>query len=218
MSIDNALLRGAIDWWGHAVGGVPSLALRAGVILAVAVAVALGAEPQIQRRAERPEWEIQFADDLDVGEYARQIDYFKIEIAATAKSGRTEYVREVTRPKPPKHVGQLDDDNRLRIKWRKGTLHAADRKLLARSGINSQDKELWHFFTPDVRATLERLEREYAGRPPNEIRSTRFLVRAKERAAGYEFVVIEQDPPRPAPAKSNSQNSPEPVPSEPVRP
>ena len=218
MSIDNALMyRGAVCW-GARLGGVPSLALRAGVLAVVSIGITLGAEPQIRRRAERPEWEIQFADDLDVAEYARQIDYFKIEIAATAKSGRTEYIREVTRPKPPKHVGQLDDDNRLRIKWRKGTLHAADRKLLARSGINSQDKELWHFLTPDVRATLERLEREYAGRPPGEIRSTRFLVRAKERAAGYEFVVIKQDPPRPATAKSNSQNSPEPVPSEPVRP
>ena len=72
----------------------------------------------------------------------------------------------MTRPKPPKHVGQLDDDNRLRVKWLKGTLHAADRKLLAKAGINSQDKELWHFLTPEVRATLERLERDYAGRAP----------------------------------------------------
>jgi len=218
MSTDNFMTRDAGVWSGCELGAVPSLALRAGIFLVAVAQLSLGAEPRIQRSAERPEWEIQFADDLDVGEYARQIDYFKIEIAAAAKSGRTEYIREVTRPKPPKHVGQLDDDNRLRIKWLKGTLHAADRKLLARSGINSQDKELWHFLTPDVRATLERLEREYAGRPPDEIRSTRFLVRAKERAAGYEFVVIEQDPPRPAPAKSNSQNSPEPVPSEPGRP
>lgn len=218
MSIANHSSRELGAWCRCVLHRVPSLALRLNVLALMSMGIAFAVEPRIQRRAERPEWEIRFADNLDLAEYARQLDFFKIEIGATAKSGRTEYIREVTRTKPPKHVGQLDDDDRVRVKWLRGTLHAADRKLLAKAGINSQSKELWHFLPPDVRATLDQLERDYAGLSPGEVRRTCYLVRAKQRAAGYEFVVIEQDPPQPDAAKSGAQNSPEPVSSERERP
>ena len=169
MSIDNALIA-----WRYRLaaamllGGVPSLALRAGAILAVGRAIALGAEPQIQRRAERPEWEIRFADDLTSSEYARQIDYFKIEIAAVPRrSGAIEYIREVTQPQAARSTsGNCDDDNRLRIKWlEEGTL-ARRRPQAAGQGRHQQPGQGAVALSSrrDVRATLERLEREYAGR------------------------------------------------------
>lgn len=165
--------------------------------------------PRNARLADRAEWEIEFADDITAEEYARQLDFFQIEIAAVSKKGKLEYIAQVSSPKPEKRVGAQDADRRLHIGWRKGTLHAADRKLLAKAGITSEGKELWHFFSAELQAQLAELEHDYAGLSPDDIHRTRFLVREKTKGQGYEFVVIEQDPPQPT--------KPHPRPSKPAQ-
>ncbi len=153
-------------------------------------------------RDSKTEWEILFEDGITAEEYAKQLDYFKIEVGAISKKGKIEYISKVAAPKPEKRVGQKTTDYRLSIGWKTGTLHAADRKLLAKAGINSEGKELWHFFSTEVQVQLDTLQRSYANRDPGEIKRTRFRIRPKEKGAGYEFVVVEQDPPKPADSKS----------------
>lgn len=147
--------------------------------------------------AHRGEWEIVFEEGITDQQYAEQIDYFKIEIGAVSKDGRTEYISKVAARKPEKRRGDLATDYRWRIGWRKGTLHATDRRLLSRAGINTKEKDLLHFFPAEIQSRLAQLERSYAKRDPSAVKRTRFEIRPKPKDAGYEFVVIEQDPPKP---------------------
>jgi hypothetical protein len=180
-------------------------------LLAVAAAPPTRVDKQPAKSAHQPrggEWEVVFADDITVEEYARQLDYFKIEIAAVSKNGKIEYISNVSQRKPEKRLGHTTADYRLHIGWKKGQLHAADRKLLAKAGISSGDKELWHFFQTETQAQLATLERTYADRSPSEIKRTRFEIRPADKGDGYEFVVIEQDPPKPSQPESTSASSP----------
>jgi hypothetical protein len=155
----------------------------------------------------RPEWEIIFTDGITTEEYAEQIDYFKIEIGAVSKNGKIEYISQVARRKPDKRVGNLATDYRLRIGWRQGSLHAADRRLLAKVGIASEGKELWHFLSTETQARMTALEHDYARREPRDIRRTRFEIRARTKGSGYEMTVVEQDPPKPTETKPPAKQS-----------
>ncbi len=155
----------------------------------------------------RPEWEIVFADGITTEEYAEQLDYFKIEIGAVSKNGKIEYISQVARRKPDKRVGNLATDYRLRIGWRKGSLHAADRRLLAKVGIASESKELWHFLPTETQVRMTALEHDYARREALDIRRTRFEIRAQTKGSGYEMTVVEQDPPKPTETKPSAKQS-----------
>lgn len=160
-----------------------------------AVAQAQQPKVQVNKVAEPIEWEIVFPDDTTPEEYARQLDYFKVEIAAVSDDGRVEYISRVADRKPLKHVGKRDDDPRRYLGWKSGKLHAVDRRLLTKAGINTNRKVLTHYFPAEVQHVMEQLERAYAEREPREIRRTRFEIRPLQNG-GYEFVVVEQDPPR----------------------
>ncbi len=151
---------------------------------------------RVERAAERADWEVTFPDDITIEEYARQLDYFGIEIAAVSSDDKVESIARVSQPKPEKRVGRRTDDERLYIGWKSGTLHAADRRLLLKAGINSNRKELIHYFPLETQRLMQQVERAYAGREPREIHRTRFEIRKLAADDGYEFVVAEQDPPR----------------------
>jgi hypothetical protein len=144
------------------------------------------------------QWEVKFDEDITPEEYARQLDYFSIEVAAISKNGRVDYISNLTQPKPVAHWGERAADPRLRIGWKSGTLHAADRRLLRKAGITSNDKELTHYFSPELQRQMERIELDYAHHDAREIELTRFQIRPREGDQRYEFVVIEQKPPKAA--------------------
>lgn len=143
--------------------------------------------------ALRAEWEVSFPEEISVVEYARRLDYFGIEISAVSPNGKIEYISNSGQQKPDKRVGQLVDDPRLYIGWRRGELVAADRKLLAKAGINAKGKQLWHFFPEETQRLMATLERAHAKRDPTRIKRTRFELRRKPNGDGYEFVVAEQE-------------------------
>ncbi len=188
-------------------------AVSAVLILCASAVVAQGPksanEPRTAQR-QRTEWEIAFEDEISAEEYARQLDFFKIEIGAVSKDGKIEYISNVSARKPHKRVGKSQSEYRLAIGWKKGTLYAADRRLLSKAGIASEKKELRHYFPTEVQAHLAELQRAYADRESADIRRTRFALRPKAKGDGYEFVVVEQDPPKAGqPQASPSQNKPE---------
>ncbi len=155
----------------------------------------------------RAEWEVTFPETISEEEYARQLDFFKIEIAAVSKDDRIEYISHVSESKPAKHIGRHENDERLYIGWKSGALRAVDRRLLGRAGINSNRKELLHFFPPETQRLMQQVERAHAKRDPREIRRTRFQIRPTESKDGYEFVVIEQEPPPSEDAESSSSET-----------
>ena len=155
------------------------------------------APPPRVKITRRTVWEIVFPDGISTQEYARQLDYFKIELAAVAKGGRAEYVSKVSSRKPEKRIGDATRDDRWRIAWVKGTLDAADRSLLSKAGINTRDKQLLHFLPEPIEARLGQLERAHAQGDPDDIRRTRFEIRPLTKDDGYEIVVVGQEPPGP---------------------
>lgn len=160
-------------------------------------------------RAHEKEWEIRFGNSVTQAEYARQLEYFEIEVAAVSKTGRVEYISQLTKSRPEKRIGQRSEDGRLYIGWKSGKLHAADRRLLHKAGIATVGKELTHFFPPEVQQLMENLEVEYAGLEPREIELTRFQIRHVQDTGGYEFAVIDQLPPRPTSEdRPTSENRP----------
>ncbi|HEX3725168.1 MAG TPA: hypothetical protein VHV08_02955 [Pirellulales bacterium] len=142
-------------------------------------------------------WEIAFEDDISMEEYAHQLDFFNIEIGAVSKAGKIEYVSKLSNLKPQKRLGDSQHEHRLAIGWTKGNLHVVDRKLLSRAGVSSNHKDLLHYFPTALQANLATLERSYCQGDPHAIRRTRFSIRTKSQGEGYEFVVVEQDPPLP---------------------
>jgi len=150
------------------------------------------------QRAGIRQWELVFPEDTTQEEYARQLDYFKIEIAAVSRSnkdGKIEYITHVSDTKPQKRIGQRASEERLQIGWKSGTLHAVDRRLLTKAGISSNQKDLQHYFPLETQKLMEVVERAYAGRDPHGyVTRTQFGIRAT-KSGGYEFEVLEQDPP-----------------------
>jgi hypothetical protein len=108
-----------------------------------------------------------------------------------------DYISQLASPRPAKRIGERAADPRLRIGWKSGTLHAVDRRLLRKAGIASNDKELTHYFSPELQKQLEQLELDYAKHDVREIELTRFQIRRRDNEEGYEFVVIDQKPPKP---------------------
>jgi hypothetical protein len=136
-------------------------------------------------------WEIYYAEAGTLDEYARQLDFFKIELAAI-DGDQVTYVSNFTAGTPTKRTAPGAAEKRLYMSWRQGNLKQADRQLLERAGVSPQNKLIVQFYPPDVENRLAQLELAFAGRKPGQIRRTRFAVRAA--GDGFEYYVLDQTP------------------------
>jgi hypothetical protein len=137
-------------------------------------------------------WRIQF-DQTTLDSYARQLDFFKIELAAV-RSGRIEYASNVSQPTPTRRGMRInEDEKRLYFSWESGTLKKFDTQLLTKAGVPiTSDAVIVQFFPPQVEGQLAALEQQRAGkRDLKTIRRTYFAVRPRANG-GYEFVVVGQ--------------------------
>ena len=137
-------------------------------------------------------WEVYFADGSTLEEYARQLDYFKIELGVTAPGNLVEYASGVSQPTPQRRTGPRDTENRLWMAWRQGSLKSADIELLRRAGIDVGGRVVLQFYPADLENRLVQLEGAFAGRTQGQIRKTRFGIKSENQV--YSFYVIEQFP------------------------
>jgi hypothetical protein len=135
-------------------------------------------------------WEVYFADGNTLEEYARQLDYFKIELGVTAPGNQVEYVSKVSQPTPERRTAPRDSEQRLWMAWRQGNLKSADIELLRRAGINVGGRVVLQFYPQDLENQLVQLEGAFAGRTQGQIRKTRFGIKSENQV--YSFYVIEQ--------------------------
>ncbi len=136
-------------------------------------------------------WEIQFSS-TSLSEYAKQLDFFGIELAAAGGgSERIDYAGDLSQATPSRRSQSGNEEDRLYMTWRGGRLQEYDRQLLARAGISTNDRIVLQFYPPQAEAVLAALERKQAGnRSLKDIRRTIFGVR---RTGGrYAFYVIDQ--------------------------
>jgi hypothetical protein len=127
-------------------------------------------------------------------EYAKQLDFFKIELAAAGGgSPVVTYVTNLSAPKPSVRTGNPKDEKRLRFMHRSGVLKDADRKLMAKAGVDTSNKVIFQFYSQETYTALLTLENiAMKPRSISDVRRTVFGV--KELPGGrYEFYVISQE-------------------------
>jgi hypothetical protein len=137
-------------------------------------------------------WQVRFAS-ADLDSYAKQLDHFKIELAAIGGGKDTvDYASGLSQLQPMRRSGPSAAEKRLYMTWRTGELIEADKALLAKAGIDTVGRVILQLYTPETEALLAALEQKQAGnRNVKEIKRTVFGIRGK--ANQYEFYVITQE-------------------------
>lgn len=136
-------------------------------------------------------WSVLFKPGATPDEYARQLDFFRIELAIIEENHLV-YVSNFSAPTPTKRLGTGISDNRLYFIWRGLGRKEGDLALLAKAGLNVGEAVIFLFWPEAAEQALAQLEVKYKGRQPAEIRSTRFGVVGDGGA--YQFEVLSQEP------------------------
>jgi hypothetical protein len=135
-------------------------------------------------------WEIVFPKGT-VEQYAKQLDFFKIELGVIKKNTIV-YASNLHKARPNTRVEKnpAENEKRFWLRWVQGDLRRADDELLERAGIEPPYSFILKFLPPEVEAELARLERLKADGDVNRVKKTRFGVR--QDGDKCELYVIEQ--------------------------
>ncbi|MHB1037181.1 MAG: hypothetical protein ACYC35_21180 [Pirellulales bacterium] len=136
------------------------------------------------------QWEVEFIKGHTLDTYARQLDYFRIELGVLLPGNKVVYASNLSQPKPTVRTGAADQEKRYYLTWRGGELIQADQELLARAGISNEGRIILKFIVPELESLLVGLERRQAGAKAELVRRTRFAIRPG--GGGYTFVVVDQ--------------------------
>lgn len=137
-------------------------------------------------------WEIRMSGK-NMTEYAKQLDFFKIELGvAGGSSNKVDYVSNVSRNTPTVRSGDPKDEKRIRFLQRNGELREADRQLAQKAGVNITKRIVFQFYPKETYDALLALENQKM-RPYGikDVRRTVFGIRPQ--GAGFEFYVIDQE-------------------------
>jgi len=136
-------------------------------------------------------WFIRYADQTSIEEYAKQLDFFGIELGALLPNGQLVIISGVsgTPKKEIKTSGK--GETRLYMTWQGGNRKEADEKLFQKAGVNIQNAiTMFHFYPKKTETLLLTQEFNYAKKKASEIRRTYFVV--TKQGSGYTFVVTRQ--------------------------
>ena len=153
----------------------------------------LGEGDNIIPRGER--WEIRY-NSTSLRAYARQLDFFGIELAAVGGGvNRIDYARNVQKSPPDRRSGPGgDSEQRLYMLWTAGALRQFDQQLLQAAGIETTGRIVVQFYPASVENQLARLELDHARKngktSVKQIKETVFGVRGAGN--GFEYFVQDQ--------------------------
>ncbi|HEY3969377.1 MAG TPA: hypothetical protein VGM05_32795 [Planctomycetaceae bacterium] len=143
-----------------------------------------GGYPREQR------WMVRFADQSNLAEYTRQLDFFGIEFGAVVK-GKLVYVSKLSDARPVVRTSNSGaEEKRLYMTWQGGGRKQADLQIFRKAGIDVGEGAMFHFYPKATEDKLARLELAYRNRAAREIRRTYFAVERTD--GGYEFSVVHQ--------------------------
>jgi hypothetical protein len=152
--------------------------------------VTLGAREWPRSRPGRKEREIAFAKG-DLNLYARQLDFFGIELGVLRENNTIVYASNFSKAKPDTRINTDPPSENRYFLWRKDEFQGANRELLRRAGIDAGDQLILKFLPPTTEAQLIDLETGYPGADlKKKLDKTRFGVRATGK--GFSFYVLEQ--------------------------
>ena len=136
-------------------------------------------------------WFIRFAQGSSTNDYAKQLDFFGIELGALFPTQKKlVYVRNFSTRAVKREVKTGANEKRLYMNWQSGSLRTTDHKLFQKIGINSRGAMILHFYPTKTENMLATLEKEFRNRKVKTIRRTVFSVR--KRGGGYRFLVTRQ--------------------------
>jgi hypothetical protein len=135
-------------------------------------------------------WEMQFPAGNTIDTYARQLDFFNIELGVLMPGNKVIYASNFANRKPTRREGPADQEKRYYLTWRRGGLEQADRELLSWAQINPGRNLILKFLTRELELDLQQKEKAYAGDESKRVKTTYFGIRP--RSGGYEFYVIDQ--------------------------
>jgi len=135
-------------------------------------------------------WYVRFGSLSAVEEYAKQLDFFGIELGVVL-NGKLTYISSLSAARPAvRTVAGGKDESRLYFTWQGGSRKQADVQLFRKAGIEVGGAPLLHFYPKATEDALAQLEFKYRQRKASEIRRTFFEV--IQTKAGYDFEVVRQ--------------------------
>ena len=135
-------------------------------------------------------WLVRFADQSNLDEYTKQLDFFGIEFGAIV-DGKMIYLSKLSSPRPAQRTSASGaDEKRLYMTWQGGGRKQADLQIFRKAGIDVGAGLTFHFYSKETENKLARLELAYRNRAAREIRRTYFAVNRVEN--GYDFAVVHQ--------------------------
>ena len=141
------------------------------------------------RREDR--WSVIYPPGQTLDEYAKQLDFMKVELGTTV--GNVLTIGSNFSSSPTRRIGNPAGEGRLYFMWMGGARKGNDMELLKRAGISvAAAAPVFQFYPKDVEDTLIQLEVRYRNRQPGEIRSTKFAV--VPAGGKYGFKVLSQEP------------------------
>ena len=136
-------------------------------------------------------WEVRFIKGNTLESYARQLDFFGIELGVLMPDNKVVYAFNLAKRKPDTRTAAADQEKRYYLTWRSGGLQEADRELLARAGIPGTGRIILKFLPRKLEIYLAGMEKAHAGRHAENVRKTRFEVRP-DGAGRYLFGIVDQ--------------------------
>lgn len=152
----------------------------------------LGVGPGPSGLPREQRWFVRFGDRVGLDDYARQLEFFGIELGALLPDGRLAYLSKLaTDPPQVRYTTGGGQEQRMYMTWQGGDRRDADVQLFKRASVDIRaDTVIFHFYPKETEQKLARLELDYRNRPLPQIRRTYFAV---EGAPGrYQFTVVRQ--------------------------
>ncbi len=151
----------------------------------------LGSGPGAGGISREQRWFIRFGRDASVDEYAKQLDFFGIELGVLQPQGQLVYVSGLSGSPRKRTADSGKGENRLYMTWQSGERRATDEELLKKAGVpTTRQSVIFHFYPPKTEQQLASLEYNYKKRAAQEIRRTYFI--AQKQGSGYIFNVTRQ--------------------------
>lgn len=136
-------------------------------------------------------WQVKFST-TSADAYAKQLDFFGIELAAIGGGSKdVEYASGLSKRPVQRRIGPSKDEKRLFMTWTKGALKQFDVQILQSAGISMQGRECIQLYPPATEAEMAKLESaKLGGKALKSVKRTVFAVRSA--GSGYEMYVADQ--------------------------
>lgn len=120
-------------------------------------------------------WIFEIAPVAGLDEYKQMLAQLGLELAAVFPDGRIVYV-PVIRESGKLRTAEASSEQRYFTTWNSGDLARMDAQICEKAGLDVNGARFLHLFPLGLERTLEQNERQFAGRSPEQIQRTWFLV------------------------------------------